>query len=172
MENQTCSECNHKKAPLKCGCCSAILCKNCSHFLDETTFFLMPQIPLNLSHAVYCGHCFTDNILPAQVAHEALVEKAKAVSVFNKNQGKETRLIRRNEKMIQVIDCKDHDELLLRLAYVAAQMNYNALVDVEMNSKKVRDGSYQTTIWSGTGRPAQLHSHQVVKDRSIWQNPN
>jgi hypothetical protein len=82
--------------------------------------------------------------------------RAKEVMVFFKTQSEETRLIRRVEKPFQVSDCVDRDEVIMRLAFLAAENNFNALVDVSVLSEKVRNEGYQTTKWKGTGVPVQL----------------
>jgi hypothetical protein len=44
----------------------------------------------------------------------------------------------------------------MRLAFLAAENNFNALVDVVVTSEKVRNEGYQTTKWKGTGVPVPL----------------
>jgi hypothetical protein len=100
------------------------------------------------------------------------MEKARNILVFMKKQGKETRLIRRLEDPVRVLNCPDHDQTLMRLAFFAAQKNYNAIIDVDLVCEKVRTGSYQTLKWSGTGIPAHVDDDKLLKDRSLWQNPN
>jgi hypothetical protein len=100
------------------------------------------------------------------------MERARETLVYFKSQSKETRLINRTEKPVFVKDCPDHDELVLRLAFFAARAGFNSIIDVLVESKKVKVNSYQTTVWSGSGIPAQTHAKKLVKDRSIWQNPN
>lgn len=155
-----------------CGCCQTDLCKNCSHFLADDSFAFLANVPSELSYDVYCVTCYSQNIEAQLEAYQATLEQAKNVLVFNKKQGKETRLIKRTEKPVHVRDCKDHDEAVLRLAFFAAQANYNAIVDVDVVGTKVRTGSYQTTLWSGSAVPAHVQAHRLVKDRSIWKNPN
>jgi hypothetical protein len=57
----------------------------------------------------------------------------------------------------------DRDEALLRLAFFAAQGNYNSLVDVELTSEKVRNGGYQTLKWRGVGVPVHVNKKRLFR---------
>ncbi len=156
MNNQTCSICEKAKSMMECGLCKAALCKYCAQFLEEESFSFLKVIPSELSHAVYCGSCFAEKVAPELEIHQQLLERAKNIIVYESNQGKETRLMPRHEKPFIVKDCADREETLLRLAFFAAQANYNAIIDVSLTSVKVKTGSYQTTKWSGTAVPVNL----------------
>lgn len=172
MAKTVCSVCGKSKATLQCGLCQTDLCKNCTQFLDDGEFAWMITRPEELSHTAYCETCFTAKVAGPLQNYQDLVEKAKHVLVFEKSQGKETRLIKRIEKPISVLNCADHDEAVMRLAFQAAQGNFNAIVDMDLKSTKIRNGKYQTSSWSGTAIPVNLTEGQLVKDRSIWSNPN
>jgi hypothetical protein len=162
MSDQKCSGCGKSKAALHCGNCSAVICKYCAVFLEEERVSFFAKVPDLLKHATYCGPCWDRHVAPALIEYDELMNKARQVSVFNKSQGKETRLVKRIEKPVSVSDCKDHDETVMRLAFFAAQLNFNALVDVNLTYKKVKMDGYQTTVWSGTGVPAQFSDSRVV----------
>lgn len=147
-----CQTCLKSKSTLSCGICSADLCKTCAQFLDAE-FEMMKVIPSELSHQVYCHQCYDSQVIPQLEHQQELIERAKNVQVYFKDQGKETRLFKRTELPIQVVDCKDYDECLLRLAYFAVERGFNTLIDVDVVSKKVRQDTYQLTLWSGTGVP-------------------
>ncbi len=121
---------------------------------------------------MYCPPCFNLHVSDARDDYQQTMEKAKNISVYLSNQGKETRLIKRLQKPIKVAACKDHDETLMRLAFQAAKAGFNGLVDVDLVSQKVKIAGYQTQTWSGVGTPVNLTGHHVVRDRSIWHNPN
>lgn len=84
------------------------------------------------------------------------MELAKGIRVYEKNQGKETRLMKRVAQPVQVKNCSDRQETLLRLAFLAAKAGYNGIIDVDIKSEKVIDNSYQTTTYSGSGVPINL----------------
>ena len=84
------------------------------------------------------------------------MRRARKVIVYVKNQGEETRLMRRQARPIKVTDCRDRDETLLRLAFFAADAGFNALLDVSIAARKVRNEGYQTMRWDGVAIPTTL----------------
>ena len=124
--------------------------------MASDSFRFLQPCPQDLAYSAYCGACFNQKVVPALESYQEVMRRAEDVIVFFKNQGKETRLIKRKEKPLKVIDCDDHDETLLRLAFLAAQANFNGLVDVEITSEKVFDHAYQTKKWNGCGVPVLL----------------
>ena len=81
----------------------------------------------------------------------------KSVFVFFKTQSKETRMMSRKEIQVKVENCPDREETLMRLAFLAAFGGFNTLIDVELNSEKVRNSSsYQTSNWSGSAKPTTI----------------
>jgi len=167
-----CSTCQKPKAKLSCGICHCSVCKNCAQFLEEDRFSFLAEIPKDLSHGVYCGSCFEEKVTPALQDYDQTMEQAKEIIVFYKKQGKETRLIKRLEPPVKVVDCADHDETIMRLAFFAVKAGFNAIVDVDVTSEKVKFGTYQNLKWKGTAVPAYVDESRLPKDRSLWQNPN
>lgn len=173
MSNQNCSCGQKTKSGLICGICAASLCKGCAVFLEEDSFSFLPTVPAELSHSVYCGSCFVEKVTPEMDSYLRTMEQAKNIAVFEKNQGKETRFLSRKEKTVQVNDCADKAETLLRLAFFAAKANFNAIIDVEVTGKKAHEGgSYKRTVYSGSGVPTHVDARKIVRDKSIWHNPN
>lgn len=170
--NSSCITCLKSKANLTCGLCTGSICKKCAEFVPGETFSFLKTIPPELSHSTYCGNCYGEHVAPAQVSYDETMETARNIMVFMKSQAKETRLIRRQEPEVKVAACADHDETIMRLAFLAAQLKYNALIDVLITPKKIVEGHYQTTVYSGSGIPAQVHEAKLIKDRSLWSNPN
>lgn len=167
-----CSICQKPKAALSCGICHCSVCKGCAQFLEEDRFSFLAQVPAELSQGVYCGICFDQKVQPALESYDQLMEKAKEILVFFKTQGKETRLFKRTEPAFKVTDCADHDETILRLAFYAAQAGFNAIIDTNITSEKVKFGTYQNLKWTGSAVPSNVDLSRIPKDRSIWQNPN
>lgn len=172
MEKVICSVCQKPKAKLDCGICHSPLCKNCAQFLAEDTFSFLKKIPEVLKQSIYCPPCFTENVEQPLAEYNATMIKAKEILIFTKSQGKETRFIKRLEDPIVLKNFPDHDELLMRMAFKAVQMDYNAIVDVDLTSEKVRTGAYQTQTWTGTGIPAFVDDNKLIKDRSFSSQPN
>lgn len=174
-QNQTnlrCSICAKSKPAYQCGLCQDALCKSCAQFLPETAFQYLPIREAKLQHTCYCTVCFDQNIQQSLNAYETVLEQAHEVLVFDKTQGKETRFIRRLEKPFVVENGLDEHDVTMRLAFMAAEKNYNSIIDVDIKATKIRDGSYQTTSYSGKAVPANVSDRKLMKDRSLRTNPN
>lgn len=173
MGNSVCETCGKSKAALSCGCCSASVCKYCAQILEEGAFSYLAKIPAFLSHQVYCGSCFDRDVATELQNYNDTMERAKEIQVFFIKQSKEVRLIKRPErKPFHISDCADHDETVMRLAFLAAQAGYNALIEVDVNYEKVRNNSYQTHVWSGTGLPCNVEARRLMRDRTFTTDPN
>lgn len=172
MQTETCVTCGKSKSLLNCGICTVSVCKSCAQILPEDAFSFLDKKKPEMSQSIFCNTCFDQHISADLADYQSVMEQAKEVLVYFKAQSKETRLIRRLEKPISVADCSDHDETIMRLAFLAAKMGYNAVIDMDIVTKKVRLGSYQTQVFSGKGMPTNVNLRNIVKDRSTWQNPN
>lgn len=158
MEKAVCSHCQKSNPQLQCGCCGAAVCKYCAHILDDSSFDFLTQRPAHLSAHVFCHPCFNEKVAPELENYNQTLEQAKAVHIFDKTQGKETRLLkRRSENKVMVENCEDPDEAVLRLAFFAVQKNCNAVVDVDVSATKIKNGSYSKRIWRASGICSQLN---------------
>lgn len=160
MEKSVCCVCQKPKATLQCGVCEEPVCKNCAQFLDTEAFQLMTVVPPELKKGAYCGPCYDSRIAPALEEYAANVARAENISVFYKTQSKETRNFKRTEKPFKVLEAADEQEVLMRLAFMAVQAGFNALIDVDIQSEKIRTGSYQTQKWSGSAIPVNYTSRR------------
>jgi hypothetical protein len=115
----------------------------------------LKTVPEDLAHPSYCGPCYDEKVAPALASYASAMEQARELGVFYKNE-RNLPAHRPLNKMVKVENCPDRKETLLRLAFFAAEQSCNALVNVELISKKVRNAGYQKTIWSGTGFPAHV----------------
>src|SRR5688572_20606431 len=104
-----CSSCLSPKANLECCLCKSAVCKNCAHFVDENTFSFLPELPIGLEQGAYCVQCNEAKLAPEQSTYEQMIEAAKNIDIYMKNQGKESRLLRRADKPVQVVGCKDRE---------------------------------------------------------------
>ena len=163
MEKSTCCTCQKPKATLECGVCKDSVCKNCAQFLDEESFSFLAQIPADLAHSTYCIPCYDSKVATELEAYNEIMEQAKDIHVFEKDQGKETRFFKRLEKPVTVENCPDREETLLRLAFFAAKGGFNTIIDVNVHSAKVRSGSYQTLKWTGYGIPTTVDERRLNK---------
>ena len=156
---ESCVSCLKAKKGLKntsrCGICQQMSCKDCTQFLDADAFSFLAQVSEDLQHRTYCRACYDEKVAPELAIYAQAMERAAQIFVFYKKH-EYLQVIRRSKKIISVRDCKDKRDVLLRLAFVAAQQSYNALVDVELIPEKVQISGYQTTNWTGTGFPADV----------------
>lgn len=172
MTTPSCCSCFKPKANLVCGICEDTICKKCTQFIEENSFSFRKKISAELSHTAFCETCYTQKILPELNAYNEMMEQAKNIMVFMKAQFKETRFVKRLEDPISIAECSDYDEIILRLAFKAAEMNFNGIIDVDVVAKKVRTGNYQTSVFSATAIPANVREDRLIKDRSNWSHPN
>ncbi len=163
MDLKICTICQKPKAKLHCGICKEPICKNCTQFVDENYFSFCKEIAADLVFSTYCGTCFNLTVEPAIANYDRMLQNAREVSLFYKDQGKETRRMSRVEKPVVVENCLDRDELILRLAFRAVEEGFNALVDVDLVSQKVKQGNYQHLIWRGTAVPISLEPEKLKR---------
>lgn len=173
MEKAVCQTCLDEKTVLRCGICAEPSCKTCSQIIDQDAFSFLPVVPPELAKGVYCHACFESRVRAEQEAYEQTMAAAANIDVYFKDQGKETRLIPRSKTIKYVIDsCEGRDELILRFAFRAVLDGYTTLVDVDITPVKLRDGTYQKTIFKGSAVPARAEAKHIIKDKSFRHNPN
>jgi hypothetical protein len=157
MSKTQCSTCLDPKATLQCKVCSTSQCKKCIQVVgDERLTYLDEKVPAIVKGgAVFCNTCFEEKVAPILKEYDDIMDRAKEVFVFYEKEGKETRLIRRSEKKFKVAG-DDENDIVLKLAFLAAQAGFNAVVDIAVKGEKRRDGSYKLMTWSGSGTAAQV----------------
>ncbi len=161
MKDQECVSCRKPKGIHQCQVCENMVCKNCTMRVAEGAFSFLRVIPPGVSHSVYCGACFDENVLPVQEEYEEIMERAKGAFIFFKSQRKEVPLLGKSKETHRIESCPDRDETILRLAFFAAQEGYNAVIETEVISEKIRNGSYQTSNWKGSGVPARVNAEKI-----------
>jgi len=153
VQKEDCQTCLKNKTVLRCGECVEPICKTCAYFIDDTVFEYMEFLPDNVKDKTFCGSCYHRTADPILESHRAYLETAKNINVYTSIQGNETGLIKRIEKPIMIKDCVDREETLMRMAFQAAKMGYDTLVDVDIKSSKTGKGTYKKLIWTGRGVP-------------------
>lgn len=154
MERLSCTICHKNKTTLQCDLCAVVCCKNCAEFIDEDQVEFIDLLPEDLINQTFCLNCYNQGIDERLNHFRKIAEAAKTVDIYTKLQTKETRRIKRLASPIQVSNCNDDSEVLLRLAFIAAEKGFSTLVDVDIYSKKVGEGkSYRKRVWFGRGTP-------------------
>jgi hypothetical protein len=167
-----CAICNKLKTTLDCAICESRICKSCAEFITSVTFQYIDIIPPKMEHtSAFCTQCYATDVLPAIEDYQGIVELAKNIRVFDKTQTKETRLIKRLEDPVTVEHCVDAKEATMKMAYIAAKRNFNSIVDVEIKTFKIRNGTYQTSDCTGVCVPVNVSDDKLIKDRS-FTDPN
>ena len=156
-----CKTCRKPKAPYTCGLCQEHVCKACAEFLDQESFAFLKKIPEELTHSAYCSNCFDDKVAAPLDDYNQTLEKARDIYIFTKDQTKQTRLLKRKEEPYFVENCEDEEEAIMRMSFMAVKSHFNAVIDIQLNSKKIIVGSHKKTIWSGTGVPITIDPNAV-----------
>lgn len=163
-----CSSCRKRTGLYTCVLCEEALCKPCSETLSDSLFNELEKIPEEQAGGRFCGACFDREMAPRIETYAAVMEEAKQVFIFFKTQRKHIPLIRKSKIKVTVEKCLDRDETILRLAYFAAKDGFNAVIDVEVDCKKIRmEGSSKSALWHGSGFPALVDGAKV--DRQDFQ---
>ncbi len=164
MDSTACSQCQKPKATFQCQSCQTPLCKKCAQFIDQDDFSFLGRMPEGLSSGAYCGPCYSAKVQAAVDSYSRTMAQAEEITVFEKDQGKETRLFSRLEKPVRIENCADRAETVLRLAFLAALQGFNGLIDVDVTYAKVHTGgSHQKHSWHGTGIPLNLDASKLGK---------
>jgi hypothetical protein len=166
-DTESCASCRKPKANFECEICQEQFCKKCSQILDQSTFKYLAELPEELKHSIYCGHCYDTSVAPALQRYEETIENAKQVFVFYNTSRRDPPHMKRSRLRHEVHECDDRDETIFRLAFFAAEAGFNAITDVDLKSKKItNNGAYQKFIWSGTSIPAMVDSDRMdLQDR-------
>ena len=161
MKQAECEICLSEKTALKCKICDQFSCKHCTEFVDDTVFEFQDLLPENLRDSAFCPNCFEDQVQTELTPYIATMELAKEVNVYGKEQGKETRLMRRVTKQIKVTECGEREEAYMRLAYIAAQQGFDTIADVSIVSRKVNlGGRYRRLVWDGSATPIDTNKRK------------
>jgi hypothetical protein len=151
-----CFICQKPKAPKTCELCHGSICKACQQTLSTDAFLYLAKIPTRLSHSSYCVKCYDDEVLPALTDYNEMTERAKDVYYLSKAYPGWIRVLQRHTKRVVVDDCDDRRETILRLAFQAAEMGFNAIIEAEVESFKTRNHAYQSARWKGSAMPAKI----------------
>ena len=156
MSESECVCCRRPKATLTCEICQDALCKSCAQFLDAATFAFLETKPEELTHSHYCPTCYGAHVEPALEKYNEVLGRAREAYFFFTSQRKPIPILKKAKEGIQVASCMDRDETILRLGFLAASQGYNAVIEAEVTSEKVRNEGYQKSVWKGKGIPANV----------------
>lgn len=161
MSENLCYACRRPKAAHTCEVCLEKFCKNCSQFLEASTFSFKKDLSAHLKHTHYCQACYEQEVEPALQEYHELMDQARGVYIFFTTQRKQIPLIKKSKEKVTVEGCEDRDETILRLAFQAAEQGYNAIIETEVVAQKVRNEGYQKSVWRGVGIPAEINAERM-----------
>jgi len=146
---------------MSCGLCQNSICKDCTEFLDPDTFSFKKDLAEELRHPRYCSLCFSNNVQPALWSYKEVMSRAQKVIIIDRPQRRPLPVLKSSEQILTVTDCTDREETFLRLAFLAAEQGFNAVIKTKVESKKIRNFGYQKMSWQGTGFPASLDAARL-----------
>jgi hypothetical protein len=129
--------------------------------LPQGAFIYQVNCESDLKHPVYCQGCFAERVEPALEQYEETLAKARDVFVFFVTQRKEIPLIRKSKELLMVQEQDDRDMTILKLAYLGAERGFNAIIQCDVVSTKVRNEGYQRSVWNGKAYPAEVDAEKL-----------
>lgn len=170
--NAACSTCRAPRATTDCALCSEPLCRRCVILPAGDAFALDPQAAPELKLPRYCQRCHDDRVAAPLAAYEETLALARDVIYLPKTYKMQVQVLKKAKNEVRVEACADRDETILRLAFLAARDGYNALIQAEVERRKVRNHAYQTSEWSGHGFPATLDVERLNRAEyleEVWR---
>lgn len=163
MEASCCTLCSSKKAPLVCDICASPVCKSCVERIDHVSLSFLTVVPKVLEHENICSRCFDQHVAAEKARCDDLMEKAKEVYFLTKNFRGNVRISGRHTKRVATQKCSDRRECILRLAFYAAELGFNAIIEADVESSKIVMGKYQSAEWKGSAMPANIDGEHLER---------
>jgi len=164
MSASTCETCGQRPATLNCESCNKAICKKCRKLLETAAFDFWQKVPKEISHSLYCENCWELNVVPAQIRYDELMAKAEQTFYVSKNYPGYVRIFRKHTKKVEVTDCRDRKEAQLRMAFQAAELGFNSIIEAEIDSKKARSNERSSTLWWASSLPADIDGERYEKN--------
>lgn len=147
----------------ECELCESPVCKDCVQYLDQAAFAFRLNLPPELLKTRYCPSCHAEKVEPELAAYDEILERARQAFFFFKTQRKPVPILRKAKDVFRVDHCADRDETILRLAFAAAAVGFNAIVEGEVFCTKIRNEGYEKSDWQGTGIGALVDTERLER---------
>jgi hypothetical protein len=131
--------------------------------MKEGTFSFRKEVPIDLQHDYYCQGCYASTVEPELESYAATMEAAKGVFFFFDTQKKPIPVLGKGTAPVEVAECVDRNETILRLGFQAAEQGFNAVMGAVVEGSQVRNHGWQKTAWRGRGMPAQVDAERLEK---------
>jgi hypothetical protein len=163
METASCALCQNPKATKTCGLCQAQICKSCQELPPPHAFLYLRSIPEKLDHPSYCYKCFEEHVASELAAYEVMAEKAKNVYFLTQDYRGYVRVLRRHTTRVAVEDCDDRREIILKMAYMAAELGFNSIIQSKVECSSVYNHGYESSRWRASALPALIDAEQLER---------
>lgn len=154
--NEVCIACRSPKADTPCGICESPICRNCRIFLDKDAFLFQAELEADLKHSFYCPNCYDEKVAPPLAQYNQDVETARGVFVYFTTAKRKVPTLKKSLIKVKVENSPDRDQTILKLAFQAVKQGFNAIIETEVVSAKVRNEGYQKSAWSGKAIPVMV----------------
>jgi|GEM_PF-336253 len=162
--DMNCAVCNGAKARKTCGLCESRVCKKCIETLASDAFVLLPSIPSELGHSTYCVRCYDRHVADPLCRYAELAEKAESVYFVTRDYNGYVHVMARHSERVSVEFCEDRRITILRMAYLAAELGHNAIIDAKVQSFAHNlPGGYQSSKWKASALPATIDGEQLER---------
>ncbi len=163
VELVKCGVCLTAKSIKTCGLCQVHVCKKCLETPAGDAFLYLKKIPVELNHTCYCIHCWDAKVVPALADYELMAEKARNVYFLTEDYRGYVRVLRKHTKRVDIEDCDDRREIILKMAYMAAELGFNAIIQSRVESASVYINSYHSSRWKASALPAIIDGEQLER---------
>jgi hypothetical protein len=167
LEKTICNQCKKPSVQMNhCPLCKAMSCKSCTLFMQDDAFSFMSLIPDEMSHSQYCIGCFTNIVAPALDNYKMTMARAKKVYIVERAPRKPLPILKKSATTVQVRNCRDREETILRLAFLSAELGFNTVDRVKIRHEKVGNTSYKKLVWHATGIPVELDGLKLERQEA------
>lgn len=154
------------KSQYVCGICDTGICKKCEVYFAPESFAFLEQVPEEFNRAHYCPDCFEEKLVPFKENYDALMDQAKEVNIFFIADKHLPPILKKANQAVKILDCRDRDEVILRLGFRAAEQGYNSVIKVDVLAKQFRQLTHQKSIWQATGIPANIDVEKYFRNKN------
>ncbi len=150
--------CRLPRADRACDGCSEHLCRTCSIIISPEEDFCFEIEPTRKpTGSTFCGLCEDRILNPLREKYAETLAAARQVNVIPKAYRGRVTIIKKGTHILVTGPWADTKQAELALAFLAARKGFNAIINTQVVSKKVRNFGYQRTEYNATALPADIN---------------
>lgn len=162
---EVCESCHSNNTDKICGYCTKPTCKKCVVYCDlELNEWYKNQKDI---HHSACPDCNENVFTPIYEKFESDMNEAKSLPIWPITYRGKIPISAKSSQLISVKDVKDRKLALLKMAFNAVELGFNALSDVEIKQIKIRDHGYQKMLYNGTSKAIMADRSKLIDPESI-----